>query len=370
MAGTRQALRRFWNALPIDGAGFVPPADPDARWLIRHATRTRLRGVPRPLLPLVVLAGRLLLCVKAIRWARRSDDPLRVYADACLYGLLPRDSRMWRGPVGAPPRPMSPGALALAMSSMGNAEQRRLLTDKSATAALIARHGVAVPKLVTVIPRGTADPVLPEGEALFVKPQSGSRGQDAFRVDRVDPSVAARLKRAAAGDALLVQHCLAPAPELADLATGGIPPVLRLIMAREPRGAPFLHSALFSVRVPGETHPLRGLLRAPVSVADGRLLAGFWLGEPEARYDRSPWHDAPLAGRVLPDFDAAVRAALTATAPFDGLPSIGWDVVLSDAGPVILEGNAHTDWLYILRVAEGAPDAPPLLPLLRRWAEA
>ena len=108
MAGTRQALRRFWNALPIDGAGFVPPADSDARWLIRHATRKRLRAVPGPLRPLVVLAARLLLCVKAVRWARRSGEAaMRVYGDACLYGLLPRDSRMWRGPLGAPPRPMS-----------------------------------------------------------------------------------------------------------------------------------------------------------------------------------------------------------------------------------------------------------------------
>lgn len=365
--GIGQALRRFWNALPIDGAGFVAPADPDARWLIRYATRLRLRAVPRPLLWLVVLAARLLLCVKAAGWARRSGG-FRVWADACLYGLLPRDSVMWRGPLGAPPRPMSPGALALAMSAMGNAGQRRLLTDKRATAALLERHGVAVPALLAVIPKGTADPVLPETGDLFVKPQGGSRGRDAFRISGDRAPFAARLERAAATDALLVQPCLNAAPELADLATDGVPPVLRLIMARAPGGAAFLHSALFSIRVPGERHPLRALLRAPVSVADGRLLAGFWLGEPEARYDRSPWHDAPVAGRVLPDFDAAVSAALAASEAFDGLPSIGWDVVLSDSGPVILEGNAHTDWLYIQRVAEGAPDAPPLLPLLRGWA--
>ncbi len=61
MAGTGGgALRRFWDALPIDGRGFVPPADPDARWLIGFTTRRRFRAVPAPLLPLMIVPARLI----------------------------------------------------------------------------------------------------------------------------------------------------------------------------------------------------------------------------------------------------------------------------------------------------------------------
>jgi hypothetical protein len=366
-------IRRFWNALPIDGAGFVPPADPDARWLIRFATRRRLGAAWLPM----VIAARLLWCLKTIPRVRRASrvfgrtDTLRLWADACRYGLHPKDSILWRGPLGAPSRPLSTEAFSKIQSSVGDPGQRKMLGDKLATAAALERLGVPVPKLLAVIPKGTAEPVLRGGGDLFVKPQNGSRSRDAFRVeDRRD--ITARLKQAAARDTLLVQECLAPAPELADLATDNVPPVLRLITACEPGGQPFPHSAWLAIRVPGEpgSHILRGVMRVPVSIADGTLLAGYWLGEPNKSFETSPWHDTPIAGRTLPHFDAAVAAALAAAQAFDRLPTVGWDVILSDTGPVILEGNAHTDWLLITLVSQGTPDAPPLLPLLRRWAAA
>ena len=63
-------LRRFWDDLPIDGSGFMGPADPDARRLIAIVTRRRLRMVPRAIQPLVVAVARVLWCVKAVSAVR------------------------------------------------------------------------------------------------------------------------------------------------------------------------------------------------------------------------------------------------------------------------------------------------------------
>jgi hypothetical protein len=394
MAGTGGgALRRFWDALPIDGRGFVPPGDPDARWLIRFTTRRRFAAVPALLLPLVIVPARLIWCVKAAVRMRRGarglgigfGESLRMLGDACLYGLHPRGSRLWRGPLGAVPRPLSSFAVSKFMSELGDPEQRRLLVDKQAVASMLEARGIATPRLLAVIPKGASAPELPDAPDMFVKPQSGSHGRDAFRVVRVAPDrwrigdaihdraqLTKRLARTAARDALLVQQCLRSAPELEDLAMEGMPPFLRIVIAREPGGEPFLHSVLFSIRVPGEagSDPLRSLMRVAVSLPEGRLLPAYWLGQPDARYEKAPWGDVPIAGRQLPGFDAAVSAALAATEPLDRLPHVGWDVILSDSGPVILEGDTHTDWLLISLAAQGAPDAVPWLPLLRRWAEA
>jgi hypothetical protein len=378
--GLRRFWLRFWDALPIDGCGFLRPDDPDARRLIAYATRRR---IPGPVRPFILVAGRLLWCVKAARRVRRarrlfgfgSEASRQQFADACLRGVQPKDSAIWRQALGAPRRPLSCDAYVRIQSSVGDPGQRRLLSDKLATSVLLERLGVAVPELLAVIRQGTPHPALPSGGAdMFVKPASGSRSRDAFRVDgRVrDEALTARLRQAAASDALLVQRCLQSASGLADLATDGVPPVLRIITAREPGGDAFLHSALFSIRVPGESaaHPFRGHIRVPVALAEGVLLPGYWFGEPESRFHASPWHGAPIAERALPGFDEAAVCAVRAAVGFDRLAVIAWDVILSDRGPVILEGNSHCSWIFMTLARQGAPGAVPILPLLGRWAAA
>ena len=385
-------LRRLWHALPIDGRGFVSPADPDARRLIAIATRRRFAMVPRLLLPAVVAAARLAYCAKAVIAVRRAArkfgfggrESLLHYADACLFGLRPKDSFAWRHTM-AERRPLSTQAFWKIQWAVADPEQRALLGDKAATAAVLRQSGVPTPEQLAIIAAGSGAPRLPDAREMFVKPQHGSRGRNAFSILRLAPGhywidggphdeayVTRRLREAAAGDALLVQRRVSGVPALADLGTpDGNPPVLRVMTAREPGGEPFLHSASFSMRAVGEArfHPLRDTLRAPVAVATGSLLRGYWLGAPERRYEISPWHGgAPVAGRILPGFDAAAAAAVAAARAFPGLPLIGWDVILAEDGPVVLEGNSNSDWLIVSWMQEGAPDAVALLPLMRRWA--
>jgi hypothetical protein len=104
---------------------------------------------------------------------------------------------------------------------------------------------------------------------MFVKPHTGSNARSAFAIERMgdgayrieggvhdEAYVTGRLREALREGALLVQQRLVSAPELADLTTAGVPPTLRIITACEPGGQPFMHSALFSIRVPGEQIPI------------------------------------------------------------------------------------------------------------------
>ena len=265
---------------------------------------------------------------------------------------------------------------------MGDRNQRIRLVDKVATAEAVRPFPVQMPRQLAVIEAGTVAPELPDATEMFVKPRGGRRSRNAFSVVRIgqgaywvdgarhdEAYVVARLRKAAADDDLLVQQCLTGIPEIADLNnTEGGAPVLRIVTACEPNGRPFLHSAWITIRVPGEApgHPLRDALRAPISIATGTLLAGYWLGAQQMRFERSPWHQAQIAGRILPGFREAGEAAQA----FPGVPIIGWDVILTKDGPVVLEGNNGTDFILIDWAAEGAPDAVPLMQLLLRWAAA
>ena len=384
------AIRLVWNALPIDGRGLVAPADRDARYLIAFATNRRLARIPGVLRPAIVWALRLLWCLKAT-WlvayaSRKFGFPLRVAArcllDAWFYGMRPKDSFAWRQGRSTLP-PLSTQAFWKIALVVGTARQREILADKLATAAVLHRISVVTPKLLSVIPAGTQAPVLPDGIALFVKPSKGRRGINSFAVKRLAAGqywidgashdaayVSVRLRAAASGNAVLVQPLLTGVPELADLHTpAGSPPTLRIVTVCEKGGLPYVHAAYLLIAVPGESshHPLRDALRAPIEIKSGRLLAAHWFGAPAERFEWSPWHYAAIAGRSLPGFSAAADAAVSAASAFPGLPLIGWDVILTGDGPVVLEGNVANDLLLIKIGEEGAPDAPQLLPLLRRW---
>ena len=386
-------VRRFWDELPIDGSGLLGPADPDARRLIAIATRHRLRTVPSAIRPVVIAVARLAWCVKAawsVRAAARkfgfgAAESLRQYRDACLFGLHPKDAFSWRRTTTVR-RPLSTQAFWMIQFSLGDRSQRIQLIDKQATAAAIEPFPVQMPRQLAIIEAGTLTPELPDAVEMFVKPRSGRRSRNAFSIVRMESGaywvdgaprdkayVAARLRDAAADDDLLVQQRLTGVAEIADLGSiEGAPPVLRIMTACEPHGEPFLHSAWLSIRVPGEaiSHPLRDALRVPIAIATGSLLAGYWLGAPPFRFERSPWHQAQIAGRILPGFHEAANAAVTAARAFPGVPIIGWDVILTRDGPVVLEGNNGTDFILVIWAAEGAPDAEPLMPLLLRWVAA
>ena len=84
-----------------------------------------------------------------------------------------------------------------------------------------------------------------------------------------------------------------------------------------------------------------GGIASPVSLDEGVLGPGALmhvdLAEPIRQH---PDAGASIAGRSLPPWAAVKALALAAHAAFPTMASVGWDIAITDAGPILVEGNA------------------------------
>ena len=85
-----------------------------------------------------------------------------------------------------------------------------------------------------------------------------------------------------------------------------------------------------------------GGIAAPIDLETGTL--GTAVAKNPCRYNLThhPDSGAPIDGFVMPFFRESLQAALTAHACFPWVPFVGWDVVVTNHGPQLLEANP--DW--------------------------
>lgn len=386
-------LRRYWSSLPGDGLGWSAGPDATLGRLRRRAARDwagrwhwpipwLIRLVDRGGWP-IAAALRTLVFARALGLAPGAG--WRVFCDCLMSGSDPLDAHVWRSLHGGR-HPLPPRSAAQVLVRLGDPRAHDLLADKLATQWHLEARGLAFPMLDRVSPRGTV-PDLAElaraaqGAGLFVKPRRGHGGRDSFALTRsgdrwhidgrpvASEELRQRWTRAVASDDLLVQHRVMAAAELADLAADGRAPVLRLATARRRDGAVFVHSALLGISVPGRDprHFLEGTIYVPVIADTGALARGRRLARPSVRLDRVEETGARIAGRVLPFYAQTVALARRAMAALPPLPLVHWDWLLSDDGPVLLEGNSAANWnLACLPGLEGL-EAMPLSSLLVEW---
>lgn len=360
-------LKRYWRELPWDGEGWACADDPVLADL-RHWAAAQWRSAHAPIPSgLIWLASRLLwpLAVvgKVAALGRRLPTLARrtVYADCVRTGASPLEAHVWRS-LHATLHPLPAKASALLISRLGASEDQRLLADKLAAAAALSPLGPVFPDLVQIV--RTEGPVelaaeLRAGVALFAKPRHGGGGRGGFALDYIgsewrmdgrpvsESDLLARIARSVRDDDLLIQERVPAHPALENLSQGGRSPVLRLVTARFPGARPFLHSALIAVTVPGQNpvNFLEGTVFAPVDIATGTMARGLVLARPKDKLSVLPWNAAALERRGIPNFDAAVRAVLSAMTALPGLPVVHWDVIPSGEGPVMLEGNVSGNWI-------------------------
>jgi hypothetical protein len=111
----------------------------------------------------------------------------------------------------------------------------------------------------------------------------------------------------------------------------------------------------------------QGGVCATIELDTGRLGVGVRVlpsGHPES-VERHPDTNAPILGTVIPNWHDVVRRLLDVVRAHPYLPYVGWDVVVTDDGIRLLEGNANTG-MNVLQVHE------PLLsdPRIRRFYES
>ena len=375
----RISRHKLVSRLPYDGQGLRRTDDARLAGLREWAARLYRRRLPlwlRPLMPLTRLAFGLVTVQRTRAFARRAGldgrERRRVLMDCLASGAQPVEAFAWRACFSSR-HPLPGRAAGLLLWSLGDPATHRLLLDKQATGAMLQRAGIATPAIHAVIPRGGAPdfsrPIWTRPGTLFIKPRRGSGARGSYTVTIGDKGLSASIARhitfLASHDDLLVQDRIGAAPGLADLAASGRPPVLRIAVARPVGGKPFVHAANLSIHAPRENprNFLSGHLRTPVDIDSGQLGAAFSFREAGRRFERLPWNDAPLAGRLLDAWPAAAAMALRAMELVPDLPLVAWDIIPAVAGPVILEGNTGGDWI-LTSLGAGNTD---LVGLLQEW---
>jgi glutathione synthase/RimK-type ligase-like ATP-grasp enzyme len=156
------------------------------------------------------------------------------------------------------------------------------------------------------------------------------------------------LKICEKGGGYLFQEVLMPDPVIA-AATGGRLCTMRMVVLNGPSTGPQLHRVVWKIATGTNVHDnfhhgASGNLLAHIDLSSGRvayLIKGGWPW-PE-KTDRHPDTGQVLTGTEVPQWNEAVALVLKAAAAFPGARLQGWDVALSDRGPVFLELNTPMD---------------------------
>lgn len=251
--------------------------------------------------------------------------------------------------------------------------------DKLLTKELCARAGIPSPKLLAVARHHFEIRVLRDAlrdlESFVLKPARGAMGNgilvvsgrdgDRYRVaggrfvgiDDLAYHAAGIISGlyALAGqtDVAFVEERLKVHPELAAIATDGVPDIRIVIF----RGVPVMAmTRLPTQRSGGRANIHQGAVAAGIDLATGATTHAIQQNVPVTRH---PDTGESLIGRAIPGFAAMVEIAVRA-ADETGLGYVGADMVVdAEHGPVLLEMNARPGLMIQLANRAG------LLPRLR-----
>jgi len=262
-----------------------------------------------------------------------------------------------------------------------------LLSDKEAFARHCQQHELpGIPVLATArngeVIGLQAPGQLPRCD-LFVKPARGSGGNGAERWNhaggnryrRADgleldsDGLLAHLRVRSMQRTVIVQPRVRNHADLADLSNGGALSTVRALTCINEAGRPEVVAAVLRMAVGTNTtvdNFHAGGIAADIDLDSGILSKASDLGmfTKQDWLAHQPMTGAPIAGRRVPQW-AEVRAlAERAHATFGDRILVGWDIAISDAGVILVEGNSGPDVDIHQRVHRGGMFAGRFGPLL------
>jgi len=325
------------------------------------------------------------------RGVRVAVVPAEVLLARFRYGLGPRLYslyRLWRKPMRdwddyIDDHPNKPWLQAL-----NPAGPRRIVDDKVAfhfhcrehdlpTVPIVGRIGRARnsldARLLEVTGPGPLESLLRENpDGLFIKPPGGSHGEGAFSVvaegadvrwlDKVSPVAemyAYCRGRVGSTRLLLAQPRVRPARTLLRVMSSHGLGTVRAVTYLKGDDAHLLAACL---RIPvgrndadNFRHGESGNLVAGVDPRSGRLLLAHGSRRTDwpdiVDVDRHPDTGEVIEGFQLPFWPEIVDLCCRAQSRMPGLRTIGWDVAITEQGPLLIEGNGAYD-TDILQLAE------------------
>ncbi|WPB59214.1 sugar-transfer associated ATP-grasp domain-containing protein [Xylophilus sp. GOD-11R] len=216
---------------------------------------------------------------------------------------------------------------------------------------------------------------------LFCKQRlgRGARGAAAFRriapflwrdrqgVERGLDDLVQHLRTLSRKAPLIVQPLLRNHGELADLAEQSLV-TIRVLTCLDAHHQPVVTHGL--LRILSKLEPRwqrRAEYGVPIGLESGRLgsMTSDRMGDCGIRYAHHPVTGRAVEGRVLQNWPGIQALALEAHRAFAHRILIGWDIAMTDDGPVLLEGNVNLDVTFPQQAYRQAIGRSPLGPLLQ-----
>jgi hypothetical protein len=193
---------------------------------------------------------------------------------------------------------------------------------------------------------------------LFVKPRRGRGGRGAERWDRVAPRRWSDGKHELGPDAFIAHLRGKPTPQIIqrrvqvhpalEALTSGAVPTVRVLTILDEQGEPEVVATVFRMSI-GANRTVdnihAGGLACSVSLDDGVLAKASNLGADATLgwVSHHPTTGARIEGTRLPSWDEVKQLAVRAHRAFKPRLLVGWDIAISENGPVLIEGNRGPD---------------------------
>lgn len=377
------ALGRRVRALGASGFPWHWPARGEAQEWTRFriaARRAMLRRWPGPLRPFAWVGHALLWPVRSLIEARRAVRAFRaapvrtcrttrmLWLSALRHSARPAELLAFEGGLGERASAWASSVEVAALNvSLTAPELRRKFSDKLVFASLAAELGLLTPKIHVVFPN--AEGSLPKAD-IVAKRRVGAQGRgveiwqwtaagfvrhgDGGRHPQTGALGPDELRRLLSGApyGLIAQELVEAHPDIASLSRVG-PPVARIVTGRSPGGDTRVLDALLQRPALGRALSQSGSFRL-IDVVDGWLLP---------RLDRAPYpgleDDPEFSGVEVPGWCEAATQLAQAHASLPGpVPLVGWDVVFSQRGAVVLEANLAVS-PYFFQLASRRPSTWP-----------
>lgn len=243
---------------------------------------------------------------------------------------------------------------------------RRILNDKGAFFRHCLKHGIiTMPTYLVMREDGSSETLLPfDGDLpatdLFLKPLRGRGGRGCERWQYQGGNLYCDQNGATLGTAallerikglslqypMLVQQALQAHSDLRDLSVNVLTSCRIMSVKNEHGGFEATHAVFKSSTKPeaivDNFH--KGGVVSRVDMKTGELgpASDAGVGHPCVWYDAHPLTGARIKGRILPQWRETIDLVCRAHAAFPDRITVGWDVAITDQGPVIIEGNVQS----------------------------
>lgn len=227
--------------------------------------------------------------------------------------------------------------------------------DKEKFYGICTKNDLPIPEIFGIVGTEGTPTVLPD-EDIVVKPIRGSKGSgieiwkyvnnsfigpegDALGSTELIDKI--RSNAIMSGNRMIIQRRLFNHSVLSDLSKNALITV-RIITYRDPYGVFRVMNENMILSLGFDSDGIRQAV-APINEETGRLGAAVPYGVIRKEFSTHPVTSAPILNVPVPYREEALSLALRAHASFPDFFSLGWDIAITDDGPVILETNKVWD---------------------------